>query len=86
MTYIVLEVQTTGGVSAIVPPLAYTDRLAAEGQYHSILASAATSAVEEHAVLLLAADGRLIRSECYRHEAEPAPEPSPEPEPEEPIT
>lgn len=70
MTYIVLETQTNGGVTAIVPPLAYTDRNAAEAQFHNILAYAATSAVEEHAALLLTSDGRLLRNECYRHPVE----------------
>ena len=72
MTYIVLEVQTNNGVAAIVPPLAYTDRNAAESKFHYILSIAATSAIEEHAVCLLTSDGRVLRNECYRHEPAPS--------------
>ena len=67
MTYIVLETQTTNGVTAIVPPLAYTDRNQAESKFHQILTSAATSQVEEHAACLLTSDGRMVRNECYHH-------------------
>lgn len=75
MTYIVLETQTNDGVTAIVPPVAYTDRNAAEAAFHLILASAATSAIEEHTAMLLTSDGRLVRqSECYRHPKAAQPE------------
>jgi hypothetical protein len=70
MTYIVLETQTTGGVTAIVPPLVYTDRNAAEAHFHTVLAAAAASTVEEHAAMLLTSDCRLLRNECYRHGSE----------------
>ena len=70
MTYIVLETQTNGGVTAIVPPLSYTDRNAAEAKFHQVLSVAATSTVEEHAAVLLTNDGRVIRTECYRHPVE----------------
>lgn len=74
MTYIILETQTTAGTTAIVPPVAFTDRQQAESRFHSVLASAAISSIEEHSCLLLTSDGKLVRSECYRHvvEAEPA--------------
>ena len=78
MTYIVMEMQTNNGVTAIVPPVAFTNRNEAESRFHSILASAAISNVEEHAVAMLTGDGRLVRpSEVYRHPVAPA-------EPEEP--
>ena len=81
MTYIVMETQTNNGVTAIVPPTSYTDRLAAEAAFHNILAFAANSQVEEHTAMLLTSDGRLVRpSECYRHPTEVAPEPEVEPE------
>lgn len=68
MTYIVLEIQTNNGVAAIVPPLAYTDRNAAESKFHTILSAAAVSQNEEHAAIMITSDGRLLRNECYRHE------------------
>jgi len=75
MTYIILETQTTNGVTAIVPPLTYTDRNEAESKFHQILASAATSNIEEHTAIILTNDGRLVRpSECYRHMSQSTPE------------
>ena len=71
MNYIVIETQTTNGVTAIVPPVIYTDRNQAESKFHQILTSAAVSNVEEHTATMLTTDGRLVRpSECYRHPVE----------------
>lgn len=78
MNYIVLETQTTGDVTAVVPAVTYSDRLAAESKFHQILSVAAASNVEEHTAYLLTSDGRLVRNECYRHPQEPTPEPEPE--------
>lgn len=76
MTYIVIETQTNDGVTAIVPPLSYTERNDAEAKFHQILGFAATSTVEEHTAMLLTSDGRLVRGECYRHPKQtPAVEP-----------
>ena len=72
MTYIVIEMQTNAGATAIVPPVSFTDRNQAESRFHSILASAAISAVEEHAVVMITNDGRVVRNEVYRHPVEPA--------------
>lgn len=83
MTYIVIETQTNDGVTAIVPPLSYTERNDAEAKFHQILGVAATSAVEEHTAMLLTSDGRLVRGECYRH---PKQEPVVEPDEGEPET
>ena len=67
MTYIVIEIQTSNGTTAIVPPFSYTDRNEAEAKFHSILATAAVSSVEEHAAMLATNDGHLLRNECYKH-------------------
>lgn len=67
MTYIIIEMQTTAGTTAIVPPATYSDRNQAEAAFHTILAAAAVSAVEEHTAVMLTSDGRIVRSECYRH-------------------
>lgn len=69
MNYIVIETQTNAGTTAIVPPVIFTDRNAAEAQYHTMLAAAAISAVEIHSVVMLTEDGRIVRTECYRHSA-----------------
>lgn len=69
MNYIVIEIQTNAGTSAIVPPVLFTDRNAAEAQFHTMLAAAAISSVEIHSVIMLTEDGRIVRTECYRHSA-----------------
>ena len=79
MTYIVIEMQTSNGVTAIVPPVTFTDRNEAEGRFHSILSVAATSAVEEHAVVMITSDGRVVRNEVYRHPVTPVQPEVPEP-------
>ena len=75
MTYIIIEMQTNAGSTAVVTPATYTDRNQAENAYHYALASAAVSNVETHAVSMLTEDGRVVRQECYRH---PAPTPNEE--------
>lgn len=72
MNYIVKELQTTNGVTAEVP-IALTnpaDRNEAESKYHTALAAAAISNVDEHCAVILSQDGRLIRGECYKHNTE----------------
>lgn len=70
MTYIVIEMQTNGNTTAIVPPASYNDRQQAESAFHTVLASAAVSPVEKHAAIMVAEDGTLVRRECYYHTAE----------------
>ena len=41
MTYIVIEMQTNGGVTAVVPPVAFANRNEAEARFHNILSFAA---------------------------------------------
>lgn len=48
MSYIVLEMQTNNGTTAIVPPFVYTNQKEAESKFHAVLAAAAVSNVEEH--------------------------------------
>ena len=79
MTYIVIELQTTNGSTSHIITT-HTDRNSAESKFHTILAAAAVSQVEEHAALILTHDGRMVRNEVYRH---PAQEEEQEEEPEE---
>lgn len=68
MTYIVIELQTNsdGTVGNLV--WAYTDRNQAEQKYHLVLSAAAVSSLPAHAAVLLTGDGRMLASQCYRHE------------------
>lgn len=66
--YVIFEMQTTGGQTAIVTPASYADRNEAESAYHLKLGSAAISSVEAHTVVMLDERGTYLRGECYEHE------------------
>lgn len=70
MNYILIESQTSAGSTAIVTPDTYADRNAAESAFHLKAGAAAISSVEVHSVSMLTEDGKLVRSECYRHAAQ----------------
>ena len=74
MKYIVIEIQTNanGTVGNIVT--AHDTRAAAESTFHTVLASAAISALPSHAAVLMDNEGSIIDSRCYTHEPEPEPE------------
>ena len=54
-------------------------RLKAESKYHQVLAAAAISEYAQHSATLLSSDGRLIASQCYKHEVAEEVEPEVEP-------
>ena len=65
--YIILEMQTNGDTTALVPPVTYKDMNQADSAYYQKLASAAVSSVPIHTVTMLDEHGRSIRSEFYEH-------------------
>lgn len=65
--YILLEIQTENGATALLPALTYIDSNEAESAYHSKLANAAISSVDVHTVLLLDEHGNTIKREFYEH-------------------
>ena len=67
MTYIVIELQTAanGAVGNLI--YTYTDRYAAEAQYHLILSSAATSSVPIHTACIMTNEGQLLERKSYHH-------------------
>ena len=67
--YVVVELQTKDGATAVVPPVAYADRNAAEAKYHQVLAAAAISNVDIHACVLLNEHGIAIQNHFYYHNA-----------------
>lgn len=71
MNYIVIELQTTDGVTAAVTNT-YDNYPQAEQKYHTVLAAAAVSAVPVHAASMLAERGNLVKYECYQHGETPA--------------
>ena len=66
--FYVIELQTTASTGAVVP-FSFSDRDDAEAKYHTLLAVAAKSNVPKHTVMLLGADGFVLKSETYIHEA-----------------
>ena len=80
--FIVLEVQANidGTVGTLINTYKDTEKSMAESKYHTILSAAAISNVYNHAAFMLTDEGRLIRSERYRHESPAETEPEPESE------
>ena len=79
--YIVAEFQTTAEQTSILT-YPFTEQGPAEQKYHEVLAYAAISSVELHAVSLMNEFGCVVKNEYYTHVTEPTPEPEPEPTPE----
>ena len=69
--YIVQEFQTSAGTTSVLT-YQYADSNQAEQKFHEVLAYAAVSKVEIHAVSILNEYGCVARNEFYTHE--PAPE------------
>lgn len=70
MAYILMEIQTTDGTTAVLPPIVYENRKEAESAYHSKLAYAAQSECDVHTVSLLDIYGCAVRAEHYDKEEE----------------
>lgn len=72
---IVVEIQANSDGTAGVLTTSYRDaeKDQAESKYHTILSYAATSNIYEHTAFMLQSDGRVLRSECYRHDVVPEP-------------
>lgn len=65
--YILQEIQTTNGNSALVPAQTFDSKQSAESAFHTALAAAAVSNVTVHAVVLLDEHGNVVRREFYEH-------------------
>ena len=66
MNYLVIELQTTGGVTSNI--VSQFDNLpAAEQQFYLVCSAAVVSSVDTHAVILMADTGNFIRNECFTH-------------------
>lgn len=70
MDYIIIETQTTNGVTAVVPAVVKDNFFTAEQEYHNKLSYAAVSSVPIHAVTMITERGNVVKHECYVHEAE----------------
>lgn len=65
--YTVIELQTTGTSTAVVPPVTYATQQEAEVKFHEVLAAAAKSSVPVHSCVVLDEKGFAIRREDYVH-------------------
>ena len=66
--FIVQEIQTVNGTTALLPAEVYETQLQAESAFHSKLGYAAQSEVDIHAVIIYDEYGRMQRTEVYEHE------------------
>lgn len=65
--YIIQEIQTDNGQTALVPAATYSDKNQAEAAFHTALAYAAVSTVDVHTVLMFDEHGNTVRREYYEH-------------------
>ena len=56
----------------------FEDQNQAERQYHLFCAAAAISEYPTDTAILMTAEGFVLESKTWKHEAQPAPEPEPE--------
>ena len=66
MKYLVLEIQKNADGSVGIPPIAsYDNYFDALSRYHTILASAAISAIPVHSCVLMNEVGQTLRMDSY---------------------
>ena len=69
--YVAIEVVTKQDGTFSVSTYKKETRDEVEKAFHSILAVAATSTNKVHAAAILNLEGKLLKSECYKHDAVP---------------
>lgn len=65
--FIIQELQTTGGSTALVPAVTKADRNEADRAFYTAVAAAAVSSVEVHTVILYDEHGNMIDRKYYEH-------------------
>ena len=75
--YILQEIQTSNGQTALVTPATYPDRQSVESAFYLTCGAAVISSVEKHTVMVYTEEGFVIPelNKCFRHEPQPEPEP-----------
>lgn len=64
--FLVIELQTTGGVTTALVEQFVTHELALQ-KYYLVLSYAAVSTIDTHAAMLIDTSGRVWKSECFKH-------------------
>ena len=65
--FIIQEMQTTGGQTALLPAVTKTDPLEAESEFYLKVGYAAISQVEVHAVIMYDDHGNVLNKKFYEH-------------------
>lgn len=66
MSYIIIEMQTTNGSTAIVTPASYDNAISAEAAFLTKCAAARVSGLDVHSVTLLNEEGAVVARKCYK--------------------
>ena len=66
MNYIIIEMQTSGGTTAIVTPASYDNEVSAEAAFLTKCAAARVSGLDVHSVTLLDEEGKVVARKCYK--------------------
>ncbi len=66
MNFVIIEMQTTNGSTAIVTPASYADEISAEAAFLTKCAAARVSGLDVHSVTLLNEEGKMIARKCYK--------------------
>lgn len=66
MNFVIIEMQTTNGSTAIVTPASYADEVSAEAAFLTKCAAARVSGLDVHSVSLLDEEGKIRARKCYK--------------------
>lgn len=66
MNRVIIEMQTSNGTTAVVPPVAYTDAIEAEAVFLEKCAYARRSGLDAHTVMLVDEEGGVIAKKCFK--------------------
>ncbi len=66
MNFVIIEMQTTNGSTAIVTPASYADEVSAEAAFLQKCAAARVSGLDVHSVSLLDEEGKIRARKCYK--------------------
>ena len=65
MNYVIIEMQTTNGTTAVVTPASYSDAITAEAAFLQKCVYARQSGLDTHSVTLLNQNGQIVARKCY---------------------
>lgn len=65
MSYVIIEMQTSNGTTAVVPPVTYTDPVEGEAVFLEKCAVARRSGLDTHTVVLLDHEGNMKAKKKY---------------------